>query len=76
MSLTYRSYKLVTRMYLQQLIDRSNENCHFYNCTFCKEVKEIKLQLFEKGYQTFNKDVESWEICEVSGKVTISPSPP
>ena len=58
-------------MYLQQLIDRSNENCHFYNCTFCKEVKEIKLQLFEKGYQTFNKDVESWEICEVSGKVTF-----
>lgn len=76
MSLTYRSYKLVTRDDLRCLLDQTNENCECFNCEFCKRGKEIRIELYKNGYQTFNKNVECWQISEISdAKVSVSPYP-
>ena len=40
MSLTIESYKLVGRIYLQRLLDQTNENCCCSNCTFCVRLTQ------------------------------------
>ena len=41
MSLAIESYKLVGRIYLQRLLDETNENCCCSNCTFCVRLTQI-----------------------------------
>ena len=45
--------------------------CEF--CTNCQHIKNIRFELFKKGYQTFNKDVKWWRINHHWGSVSIKP---
>ena len=73
MSLTIESYKLVGRNYLRRLLDQTNENCHWSNCTYCIKGNLIRAELFKSGFQTFNKKVQCWKISERAKYISVSP---
>ena len=73
MSLWIKTYKLVGREYLRRLLNEGNDDCQCDCCTHCNYIKEIRAELFKKGYQTFNKSVDCWTIHKKCGKLTVEP---
>ena len=55
------------------LLDQGNNDCYCDCCTHCKYIKEIRLELFKNGFQTFNESVSWWRIHEKWGTLTVEP---
>ena len=73
MSIYFKTYKEVDRQYIRRLKNEVNENCICEFCTNCQQIKNIRFELFKKGYQTFNKDVKWWRINHHWGNVSVEP---
>ena len=74
MSVTIRSYKLVSRDYLRKLVSEpTNDNCEFNFCKYCGYIKFIKEELQLNGFETHNKTVNCWRIEHTYGNITVRP---
>ena len=73
MSLRVENYKLVTRQYLNRLLDQLNEDCDCFNCKYCIRLKTIKAELQKSGFGNINKSIEWWRISETLTTLTVLP---
>ena len=73
MSIRFKSYKEVNRNYISRMVNEAKDDCECQFCTNCQHVKDIRDELFKKGYQTFNKDVQWWRINHHWGNVSVEP---
>ena len=73
LSIRFKTYKLVGREYLRRLLNEGNDDCQCECCTQCPYIKKIRVELFQNGYQTFNKSVNWWRIHRQWCKLTVEP---
>ena len=54
-------------------LDQGNDDCYCDCGTHCKYIKEIRLELFNNGFQTFDQSVTCSRIQEMRGRLTVKP---
>ena len=74
MSVRIKSFKLVARDYLRELVSEpTNDNCECNFCKYCNYIKFIKEELLLNGFETHNETAKWWRIEHTYGNITVRP---
>ena len=67
------SYKLVSRNYLNGLMNKSCEYLTCADCSYCSRLMSIRKELDKNNFDTFNKDVDCRKIIKASISLSMVP---
>ena len=74
MSLTIESYTIVSRNYLNGLMNKLSQYLACCTgCSYCSQLILIKKKLDKNSFDTFNKDIDCWKINVTSLSLTVVP---
>ena len=73
MSFRYKCYREVSRNYIDtRLLNKINDECVEF-CKNCLLMRQVRAELFLKGYYTTNKHIDWWQIKNYWGSVVVEP---